>query len=258
MATEQVRFLAASEHRVDVLRALTDESLSPAQLRDRSDVSRATIHRILDSFAEFGWVRHGDTGYRATAAGRIVLRRFEDVCDTVTEVESLSDFLTSFERAHELPLPLDDHRVVTASQSDPHAATEYFASSVPTDASRLHALLPSVIPMFNRACTPLVEGDASVQLVLSQSAAKTSRESYPEDFEEARSLDSLSLFVSPDVFGFGLSIFDHEVFLGGYDDAGRLQSCLHSTDDDLREWAESMFQSVRSDATEVEVGDSTA
>lgn len=247
-AIEQVRFLAASEHRVEALRSLASGSLSPTELCDQLGVSRATVHRILDSFEEFGWIRRGDEGYRATSAGRIVLRRFDAVWDTVAEVESLSDFLASFERTHDLPIPLDDSHVETATPTDPHAANEYFVDAVPTDASRLDALLPTVVPAFNRACEPLVEREASIRLVLSQSAAETSQQSYSEDFEQARSLDCLSLWISPETFGFGLSVFDDEVFLGAYDDGGHMQSCLHSTDDDLREWAQSVFESFRSDA----------
>lgn len=252
-ALEQVRFLAASEHRVAILRSLTSESLSPAQIRDEHDASRATVHRVLDSFTEFGWVRQADSGYVTTSAGRIVLNHFESVRDAAAEVESLSDFLSEFERAHELPLPLDEYHVVTATRTEPYAAMEYFADSLPTDASRLRALLPTVVPMFNRACEPLVEGDASIQLVLSRSAAETSQGSYPSDFESARSIDSLSLFVSPETFKFGLSVFDDDVFLGGYDGRGYLRTCLHSSDDDLCEWASSVFRTFRSDATPPEV-----
>lgn len=248
-AIEQVRFLAASEHRVAILRSLTTESLSPAQIRDEHDVSRATVHRILDSYKEFGWVQQSEDGYVTTSAGRIILEQFESVRDAATEVEELSDFLSAFERSHELPLPLDEHHVVTASRANPHAAVEYFAATVPTDASQLRALLPAVIPMFNRACEPLVEAGASIQLVLSQSAIRTSQDSYPADFERARSTNSLSLFVSPDAFQFGLSVFDDDVFLGAYDGRGNLQTCLHSTDEDLREWASSLFHAFRNDAT---------
>lgn len=253
-AIERVRFLAASEHRVDILQSLTMESLSPAQLRDASDVSRATVHRVLDSFEEYGWVRRTNGGCVATAAGRLVLDQFEVVRNTAAEVESLSDFLTEFECADQLPLPLDDYNVVTASKTDPHAASEYFVTSVPSDASQLRALLPTIVPMFNRACKPLVEDGVSIQLLLSQSAGKTSQESYPEDFEKARSTESISLFISPEQFNFGLSVFDEDVFLGGYDDAGRLKSCLHSTDSSLHEWASSMFRTIRSDANEIELG----
>lgn len=247
-AIEQVRFLAASEHRVETLRSLASASLSPPELCDELDVSRATVHRILDSFEEFGWVRRGDEGYRTTSAGRIVLRQFDAVCDTVAEVESVSDFLTSFERAHDLPIPLDDYHVETSTPADPYAASEYFIEAVPTDASRLRALLPAVVPAFNRACEPLVERGASVDLVLSESAAETSQQSYSDDFRQALSLDCLSLWISPETFGFGLSVFDDDVFLGGYGDGGHMQSCLHSTDDDLREWALSVFRSFRDDA----------
>ncbi|MFC7079774.1 helix-turn-helix transcriptional regulator [Halorussus caseinilyticus] len=251
-ATEKVRFLAASEHRVETLRSLTSESLTPAALCDEHDASRATVHRILDSFEEFGWVRRGDDGYRATSAGRIVLRRFETVCETVAEVESLSGFLAQFERAHELPVPLEDYHVETSTRTDPHAASEYFIGSIPMDATQLRVLLPTVVPAFNRACEPLIERESSVQLVLSQSAAETSQQSYPDDFEQARSLECLSLFVSPETFTFGLSVFDDDVFLGGYDDTGHLRACLHSTDDDLREWALSVFRTFRNDAVTVE------
>lgn len=251
-AIEQVRFLAASEHRVEILRSLTTESLSPARIRDEHDAARATVHRILDSFEEFGWVRKTDGGYVTTSAGRIVLERFESVWEAADEVESMSGFLSQFERARDVPLPLDDYRVVTATRTDPHAATEYFAKSIPNEASQLRALVPTVVPTINRALRPLVERGASIRLVLSRSAAETSRKSYRSEFEEALSADSLSLFVSPEAFRFGLAAVDEDVFLGGYGEKGHLRACLHSTDDDLREWALSEFQSVRSDADPLE------
>lgn len=255
-ATEQVRFLAASEHRIAVLRSLVSDSHSPAQLRDSHDISRATVQRILDSFTEFGWVRRGDTGYVATSAGRIVLQKFDTLFNTVNEVDSLSDFLSQFERAHKIPVPLNEYRVVSATQTDPYAPAEYFVSSIPEDATQLRALLPTIVPAFNRACEPLVERRASIQLVLSQPAAETSRQSYSEDFERARSIDSISLSISPKIFWFGLSVFDDDVFLGAYIDEGRFQACLHSTEDQLREWALSTFQTFREDATSVQTFES--
>lgn len=251
-AIEQIRFLAASHHRVEALRLLADEPREPAALCDDLDVSRATVHRVLDSFGEFGWVRRGDDGYRATSAGRLVLQRFEDVRDTAAEVGALSDFLAAFERAHDLPFPLDDFQVETATPTDPQAATEFFIGGIPTDASRLRALLPAVVPAINRACEPLVERKASIHLVLSRSAAETSQQSYSEDFEQARALDCLTLSIAPESFSFGLSVFDDHVFLGGYDDAGHLESCLHSTDEDLRAWALDVFREFRDDAVAVE------
>ena len=68
-ALEEIEFLARSHNRVRVLDALTDGPLGRYELEDATGVARATLGRILDDFAERGWVTEADRTYRHTQLG---------------------------------------------------------------------------------------------------------------------------------------------------------------------------------------------
>lgn len=88
---EEVEFLARSENRVELLGLLAAGRHDRAELADRTDVSQATLGRILEDFGERSWVRHEGDGYVATATGRLVAEGIGELLETLSAEQSLRE-----------------------------------------------------------------------------------------------------------------------------------------------------------------------
>lgn len=124
---DDVAFLARSETRVGVLRALGERPCERRKLATATDTPRSTLGRALGELEDRGWIERDGRVYEITTAGSLVLERFVPLLDTVSVLQNLGD-------AVEL-LPLDeteldvedlvDARFVTPTQMDPTAPFDY-------------------------------------------------------------------------------------------------------------------------------------
>ena len=88
---EPLDYLTRSEHRVQVLEALTDTipkpgldtpGYEPRELRDMTGASEATVSRILNEFDERGWAERNAIGeYTATPVGQSIAIVFAPLID---------------------------------------------------------------------------------------------------------------------------------------------------------------------------------
>ncbi len=81
---------------LNILRELSEHSLTPAGLDDRQIVSRKTAHSHLTTFTDRGWSERNDGQYELTAAGAIVLRQSKECLDTVGQKGLAALTRTSF------------------------------------------------------------------------------------------------------------------------------------------------------------------
>jgi predicted transcriptional regulator len=90
---EDIEFLSRSPHRVEVLEALADAPRTRHELKERADVSRVTIRRLLDDLADRGWIEHDNGQYEATASGRVTVREFARLQSNLSVAGRLDDAL---------------------------------------------------------------------------------------------------------------------------------------------------------------------
>lgn len=90
---EDIEFIARSPHRVEVLDALADAPRTRHELKERADVSRITIRRLLEDLEERGWIEHDDGQYEATASGRVAAREFARLQANLSVADQLDDAL---------------------------------------------------------------------------------------------------------------------------------------------------------------------
>ena len=252
---EHVEFLAASPNRRALLELLGEEPHRPSTLTDAGSFSRSTVHRNLDAFVERGWVRKDGQRYDLTAVGERILDRYGSLLDAVEAVHDhrpLYDHLD--DGSATLPFAaVDEGTVVTASAGAPHAPLSHYAAALAdVEADTLYGVTPIVSQVLNDASSRFVESETEIELVLDESSLETSREEYPDAFTTARQAPDLTLYVTDDV-SFGLSIFAERVFVGAYDDDGRLRALLDGTNEPLREWALDRYDDILADATRVGV-----
>lgn len=88
---EAIAFLARSDNRVQVLRALADEARTRQHLREELPVSRTTLARILNEFEERDWVARNGREYATTPAADAILARFVPLLETVEGIQNLGE-----------------------------------------------------------------------------------------------------------------------------------------------------------------------
>lgn len=88
--------------RLDVLRSLEEDRMSPADFEAREQMSRQTASKHLNRFQELGLTKSvaGRDGYELTAGGQVLLDAFED-CIAIVDRDSLHHL---GESSHALPL----------------------------------------------------------------------------------------------------------------------------------------------------------
>lgn len=90
---EAIEFLARSPHRAAVLEALAEAPRTRHDLRERADVSRVTVRRLVDDLVDRGWITHDEGQYEATPKGRVVAREFGRLQSNLETASTLDDAL---------------------------------------------------------------------------------------------------------------------------------------------------------------------
>ncbi|ADB59912.1 putative transcriptional regulator, GntR family [Haloterrigena turkmenica DSM 5511] len=94
-ALEDIAYLSRSANRVVILTELTEGQYSRGTLANQTDVSRATLDRIINELEERGWAKRTTEGnYAATAHGQHLMRRFKPFIESVETLHRLDDVLT--------------------------------------------------------------------------------------------------------------------------------------------------------------------
>lgn len=91
---EAVAYLARSENRVVVLESLSEGPHSTRALRDRTEISKSTLSRILNEFEERSWARRTGSGeYVATARAEHLVGQFEPFLASMQAIRDVGDDL---------------------------------------------------------------------------------------------------------------------------------------------------------------------
>lgn len=244
-----VRYLAGSPHRLEILCELRRAPRRPCELASRCEATRTTVHRILSGFSERRWVVKRDAAYAATDTGRRVLSAYESLLEEVERADQYGTF------AANLP-PLDDGlppaaytatEVTNATDRSPLAPLERFVSAVTEiRPRRFVGIAPIATQYFDETTAHLAECGTEIEVVVCEGIVDAGGF---DDFDEGV---RPSVFVYPERVEFGLAVGDAIVFLGAYDDRGNLVSLVEGTDPSLREWALDVFEEYRGRSRPVE------
>jgi len=122
----EISFLTRSENRVRVLMALADKPRTERRLVDETGISDVTAGRIIEDFADRGWIREDDGTYRMSTVGELVAddyRRLEDSMDLACRLAPVLEYLPleemDFEFRH-----LTDARVSDPERFEPIRAVD--------------------------------------------------------------------------------------------------------------------------------------
>jgi predicted transcriptional regulator len=168
-ALADVDYLSRSENRVVILDALADGPATRRALAERTDVSRATLDRIVNEFEERGWAeRQADGEYAATAAGTHVVREFRPFVESVAAVNRLGDAVEWLPtEGLDIGLGAFSDATVRHPKNDDPAETVEFVTELIRDSAEFRSLTHLFPPgLFARVMREeVLAGDLTVEAV---------------------------------------------------------------------------------------------
>lgn len=254
-ATNDVAFLARSEHRITVLDALADQPRDRRELRTLTGVSASTICRTLREFEERRWIRKNGHYYEATQPGVFVARGIVELIER-TEIErGLRDVwpLLAIEDGELRIEALSDAVVTVATADDPYRPINRFVSLLrETDRFRFAGPeLALLEPCRDELRRRIVDG-METEIIDPPGAARRILSTYPEHCADPLDSGNLTVLVCEELPAYGLCLFDGRVGVCGYDpDSGTVRALIDTDAPAVREWAESTYESHRREARPV-------
>jgi predicted transcriptional regulator len=252
---ERIAFLANSEHRIAILRALYDQPQAVRTLRDRTDASRATIGRVLNDFVERNWIRKENGKYAITPAGELVVEEFTPLLESMDRVAVLEEVGHCLP-VDELSVPLrelGDAEVIRPTDGNPHSHIDYAVERI-HETTDLLAVVDSIVPRYLEAvrdCT--VDGTLRSRQVCSASVLETVerhdemaanlREILAADGDVWRCEESISV---------DLLILDESVLFVIYAETGPPEAFLETDNRAVVKWATQAVESYRAGAVRLD------
>lgn len=261
---EDIEFLAREPHRVEVLGALAEAPRTRHELRERADVSRVTIGRLIDDLDNRGWIVHDNDQYEATARGRMVSREFARLRANLAVGDHLDDALQwlpveefEFDLAR-----LHDADVLRASSWENQTAAIRHAAECVQDATHIrgtaigfsHEVVDSIRDL-------VVQEGGTFEVVIDETAFRMIQndEGLRRRFTDILQSDTGALYryTGPNPLHMVMT-FDDLVVICGHVDEGPPPGTLETADPEVHAWAESYFEEALSESEPVEVAALTA
>lgn len=243
-AFEDAAFLARSPNRLAVLDALTEEPTPRPALRDRAEVERVTLGRVLEDLVEREWARETADGYALTPTGAWAHDAFSDLLGTLRATRRLKGLAEWLPDGFPLRA-LRDTEVVRPTRGDPaaplrraeHHTRETSRQRVVTD-----ALAPGVLEAMHAGVTG---GDLELEAVVGPSMLSVTAAD-PETrelFRELLASEAATFRTAPDI-DIVLGIHDPGVGIGVgvVDGEGVTLALVDSDAPPVREWAVDTFE----------------
>ena len=255
---ESIEFLARSAHRVGVLETLADGSTDRMALREATGASSPTVGRVLADFEDRRWVVRDGKTYALTPLGEYVADRFLSVRDAMATEEKLRDVWRW------LPLEMPGFSVDLFAD----AVVSYPGPAYPYEpVERLCHLIESTSTMrgfdsivykssnLEAACRAVLDG-MEFEYVFTPEALEGTFAWNPEWMAAVAACENASVYVHdhlPDGDRCGLGIVDDRAGICCHDPrTGALVAVIDTDAPEAREWAISVFETVREAATPVD------
>jgi len=255
---EEINFLACSSHRVGVMETLTDGPRDRRQLRDATGASSPTMSRILTDLEDRRWlVRDGPT-YSLTPLGEFVANRFLELHGAMEIERKLRDVWQWLPQEMEgFSVDLFTDAVVSyPGPGYPYEPVERLTNLI-EGTTRMRGFDSIVFKSINNetVCQAVLDG-MELEYVYSPTALEKTLAWNPERVMEAASCENCNVFVHddlPDRTRCGLGIVDERAGICCHDpETGALTAVIDTDAPEAREWAISMFERVRGEASPVD------
>lgn len=259
--TEEIEFLARSEHRSEVLEALAGVARDRNALQEKTGASSPTMGRILADFEERRWVeRHGPT-YELTPLGRYVADRFTDFRDAMATERKLRNVWRWLPREMEgFSVAMFADAVVSyPGEGYPYEPVERITHLI-EETDTMRGFGTTVFKSVNNetVCEAVLDG-MEFEYIYSPEVLEATVAWNPEKVAEASARDNCTLFVHdglPDQHRCGLGIFDARIGICCHDAETRQLEAVIDTDAAAAlAWAETVYARHRAEARPLDADD---
>lgn len=247
----EIEFLARSPNRVRVLAALTDGPIDRYDLEETTGVARATLGRILDDFAERGWIVEDDRRYETSQVGAYVSRELTAVLSRFEPVPALNEVAQWLpEEWFDFDLGrLAGAEFVHTTKRDPLAPTAHISRRI-QGADRVRLITYSVLPDVMEACwRGILDEGLELDGVLDDGAL-SGFGTHPQMVEQAREMAETGrseVYVFHGDIPSTVFVVDDAVLLCLAGGEGAPMAVIESDDEAVRAWAESTIDDHRSE-----------
>lgn len=255
-AVDVIAFLAASDQRVAVVRALRREGpMTRAELVERAEAARVTVSRNLERLQDRDLVVDEGGRYALTPVGELLAEEFLELVEVAGTAEELAQVL-----GHVAPEELDfDLRslanadVTVASRADPYAPIDRHRRTL-TRADEARTLLPAVGSGPMEVVVERVGGgELEIEMVVSPDVAVTLlSDTFASRVQRLFETGDYALYVYDGEVPYYLGVVDGTVQLGVDDESGIPLALLEADAQEVRTWAEETYRRYRTAATSIE------
>jgi predicted transcriptional regulator len=241
-------YLAGSEHRPAMLRALDTESMTKRDLMESETLpSRTTVHRSVDRFETEGWVTTAG-GVELTPAGRTTLSAFDEFVVSVEQVVEKAPLLRQLDSEIDLPLPaLTETELITERGDDPFALLEASIEAADIRGSgvgHVRTVVPFFSPVMFSEFESLVDRETTFEVIYTQTAYQqltTPRNArYLAGFLFAPYVE---IRIYPEPLTWGLGLYDDTVMLAGSTESSEQAAVVGETPA-FTTWANETFDGL--------------
>lgn len=255
---EEIAFLARSPNRVRVLNALVAEPMERNHIEDETGVARATLARILDDFEERKWVTRNRRQYETTRVGYYVAQEFTTLLERFEPVPVLNEVAEWFpEEGYDFDLgSLVGANIVRPTKNDALAPTSHITRRL-READRVRSVSYSHLPDVLGVCwRGTVEGTLEIKSVVEQGILD-SVGTDPRTVDQTRQMlesGQAEIILYEGVIPFTVFLVDDSVLLCLSGGEGAPQAVIETTDEAIRSWAESTFDTYYRNGEQLEPG----
>ena len=255
---EEIKFIASSEHRVEVLETLTESGCTRRTLQSETGAHASTIGRVLGDFENRHWIERSGSTYELTPLGAFVADRFAKLRGAMETEGKLRDVWQWLPREME-GFSVDmfaDATIAYPPAGYPYEPVERVIQLV-EESDSIRGFGATVFKAVANEvfCRQALEG-MDVEFIYSPAVLAATVEWNPDLFEKAASLDHCTILVHddlPDRRRCGIDIFDDRVAICCHDTETRaLRAWIDTDTPEAREWARTVFERYRETARPID------
>jgi predicted transcriptional regulator len=237
---DDIAFLARSETRVRILRAIDECPRDRRALATVTDTPKSTLSRTLGELEDQGWIERNGQLYELTTAGTLVIEQFVPLLNTVSVLQKLDGAvdLLPLDETDLTVQHLADAQFVTPTELNPTAPFDYGIERL-RKADHFRCVARTAPPRYVQA---IHEGVVSERLTAECVLDGTYLEDLRDEPNLKRrwseiTLESGTVRRSEESIPFVLLVLDDTVHLWLCDEGGESQVLVESENPDVLSWA---------------------
>lgn len=255
---DDVGFLARSETRVGVLRALDEDRYDRRDLATVTETPRSTLSRTLGELEDRGWIKRNGQHYETTTTGRLIVEHLVPLLDTVSVLQTLGEAvdLLPLEETDLAVHQLAGAEFVTPTELNPTAPFDYGIERL-QQTTRFRCVAQTAPPWYVEAIHEgVVTGRFTAECILDQRYLDDLRTDYESNERWREIADGPSKVRAYDEpIPFVLLVLDETVHLWLCDEEGGNQGLLERTSPVVLSWANDTVDRYLEGSCAVEWGD---